>query len=72
MRPVILLAAVILLPLAGAILLGLLQRAVYVILLSRGRIQPDKVPPFLVLFARGLIGVVAVAIAMAIATRFLA
>jgi len=60
-----------LLPLAGGILLALIQRLVYAVLLGRGLIPAERVPPFLVLFARGLVAVVVLAVGVAIAVRLL-
>ena len=65
----LLVAAMFLLPVAGGILLGLLQLVVYTVLARHGRIASDRIPPFLVLFARGMVAVVALAVVFAILTR---
>lgn len=72
MQPVLLIAAMFLLPLLGAFLIALLQRLVYAILLDRRLIRPERVPPFLIMFARGLLAVVGLAIAVALLTRLAA
>lgn len=69
MQKFLLISAMFLAPLAGAILLALLQRLVYTILLSRSMISPERVPPFLILFARGLLAVVVLAILFAVLAR---
>lgn len=72
MSKFLLVTAMFLLPLAGGVLLGLVQHLAYAVMLRHGKIAAERVPPFLILFARGLIAVVVLAIALAIATRAVA
>lgn len=65
----LLVAAMFLLPVAGGLLLGLLQLAAYTVLARHGRIPAERIPPFPVMFARGMVAVVVLAIVFAILTR---
>lgn len=65
-KPILLLAAMFLVPLFGGILLGFVQLGVYRLLRS------PAVPPFPILLGRGMLAVVAVAVAMAVLTHLAA
>jgi hypothetical protein len=57
-------------PLLGAAL-GLVQFAGYRLLIAMGAVKRDDVPPFFVLWLRGLAAVIAIAAAIAIWTQLL-
>lgn len=71
MKPLLAIALMFLLPIAGGILLGLVQLAVYALLARHGRIAAERIPAFIVLFARGMLAVVLLAIVLAVLAHVL-
>ena len=53
-------------PLVLGLVLGLLQLFAYMIMAKTGSMEPDQVPPFPILWMRGMLVVVALGVAMAI------
>jgi len=62
-KPLLLVAAMFLVPVLGGIVLGLVQLAAYRLL------RRPQVPPFPILLARGMLAVVVGAVVLALATR---